>query len=379
MYRTVDTGTWTDEWIQSLPPHARYLFLYLLTNHRATACGAFELTLTMAARETGLTPGEVQAALVALAPKVAWWPELETVWVRNFYRKQRANSNGENFTKSARTALKMFNAGVQQAVIRTYPELRSDAPPPPHPTEDRPAQPYNNGIDHAMPEPMPEPIRHKENSKQITDNRDQEQRENVALRARTPTSVALVIPPGTPVNRRPDAPPLLPKPSEDPDVLAFVEELAAHYPHRDTKFRSPKKAHEAVAGVSRDRWPLLLVGADFYAESVDAADGKTKDLHNWINDGDCWQWAQGPARPRPSKNGASHAPTQRPAGYAERERAALDGADDLISRLRAVASGQGDPAGRYGGIDQDDPPGGEPAPARREIIDGQSRRLGPGA
>jgi len=116
-------------------------------------------------------------------------------------------------------------------------------------------------------------------------------------------SVAPTRPPGAPIDR-----PALPafKPSDNSDVRAFVDdELAPVYPHRDKVFRSKQKTYMAVAGVPRPRWPDLLTGAGYYAESIDAADGVTKDLHNWINDGDWEEWAKGPAAPRPQK-GSSH-------------------------------------------------------------------------
>lgn len=110
-------------------------------------------------------------------------------------------------------------------------------------------------------------------------------------------------PPGAPIPR-PARPAF--KPSDNPAVRTFVDsELAPIYPHRDNKHRSPQKTYLAVAGITPDRWPDLVRGAGYYAASIDAADGVTKDLHNWINDGDWEEWAKGPAAPRPQK-GSSH-------------------------------------------------------------------------
>jgi hypothetical protein len=130
MYRTVDCATWDDPWFAELAPNAKLLFLYLLTNRRATACGVFEISARAIAFETGLDAAAVKPALAALSPKIQWWPDLQVIWVRNFFKRQRANSNAVKFTQSARTALGGFPACIQMAVGSVYPELVENGTPP---------------------------------------------------------------------------------------------------------------------------------------------------------------------------------------------------------------------------------------------------------
>lgn len=112
------------------------------------------------------------------------------------------------------------------------------------------------------------------------------------------------------------------KPSGLPSVRAFVDtELKPVYPFRDGIFRSPEKAYASVAGIPPDRWPELLTAAQHYAASDDAADNKAKDLHNWIDGGDCWEWARGPARKRGSPLPPPTVPTGPPVDL-EAQRAA---------------------------------------------------------
>jgi hypothetical protein len=122
MYRTIDTATWDDPWFAELEPDAKLLFLYFITNRRTTACGAFEITQRAMQFETGLDAARLERALAAIASRVSWWPEHQTVWVRNFYKHQRANSN-DKFTTSARRALASFAPVVQASVCNAYPEL----------------------------------------------------------------------------------------------------------------------------------------------------------------------------------------------------------------------------------------------------------------
>lgn len=130
MYRTIECHTWDDEWFQELEPAGKLVFLYLLTNIRQTACGAFHVTLRTMAVDTGLSKDDVKDALDALQEvgKVAWWPGDSVVWVKNFYRYQRANSS-DKFRQSAAKVLRDFPQAVQDTVVIAYPELASTETP----------------------------------------------------------------------------------------------------------------------------------------------------------------------------------------------------------------------------------------------------------
>jgi hypothetical protein len=124
MYRLVDCGTWDDPWFESLEPHGKLFFLYLLTNPRSTSCGAFEITPRKMAFETSIPPGEIDRFLSEWTPLVQWWPEHQIIFIKNFYRRQ---NNNERVRVNASRIVAGMPQEVQQAVWMVYPELK---PPP---------------------------------------------------------------------------------------------------------------------------------------------------------------------------------------------------------------------------------------------------------
>ena len=120
MKRMIDTGTWDDPWFAELEPDAKLVFLYLLTNRRSTAAGAFEITIRAMAFETGLPSQRITAILDTLQSRVQWWPAYQIVWVRKFFKHQAAN---DNFLKSAQGVVKELPHEVQCAIGVLYPML----------------------------------------------------------------------------------------------------------------------------------------------------------------------------------------------------------------------------------------------------------------
>jgi len=137
MKRLVDCGTWDDPWFADLEPAGKLVFLYLLTNRRSTAAGAFEITARAMAFETGLTDDRIRDVLASFGDRVVWWPEHQIIWVRNFYKHQYAN---ENFRKSARGFVEDLPFEVQRAIGTQYPDLVPERIPEPVPTHDKPAE-----------------------------------------------------------------------------------------------------------------------------------------------------------------------------------------------------------------------------------------------
>ncbi len=124
MYRTIDCATWDDPWFAELSPNGKLLFLFFITNRRTSAAGCFEITRRAMMFETGIRGDALDVALEEISSRVTWWPELQVVFVRNFYKHQRANSNKDNFRKSALKSLSDFPETVQETVWDAYPELR---------------------------------------------------------------------------------------------------------------------------------------------------------------------------------------------------------------------------------------------------------------
>lgn len=127
MQRMIDCGTWDDPWFADLEPDAKLLFLYLLTNRRSTAAGAFEITLRAMSFETGLTVARIDAILAGFGERVRWWPQHQTVWVRNFFKRQAAN---EKFTISARRHIAELPLEIQRVIASVYPNLVPDGVSP---------------------------------------------------------------------------------------------------------------------------------------------------------------------------------------------------------------------------------------------------------
>lgn len=135
MYRTIDTSVWDDPWFAELEPDAKLFFLYLITNRRTNASGAYELTERQMMFETGLSADGIHTVLIALAERIRWYPGERIIWVRNFYRYQCVN---EKMRTSARTHVAGLPASVRQEIGKTYPELVPD--------EDRVSKRSRNGI-----------------------------------------------------------------------------------------------------------------------------------------------------------------------------------------------------------------------------------------
>lgn len=123
MYRTIDCSIWSDPWFAELRTAPKLLFIYLFTNPRTTPAGTCEITSRQIAFDTDIDPSEVGAALSQLSEKVAWWPDLNIVWIKNFYRRQAGTSNPENYKTSAIRALKTVPSAVREGVTHAYPEL----------------------------------------------------------------------------------------------------------------------------------------------------------------------------------------------------------------------------------------------------------------
>lgn len=123
MYRTIDCSIWSDPWFAELQTAPKLLFIYLFTNPRTTPAGTCEISARQIAFDTDIDPSAVGAALSQLSDKVAWWPELNMVWIKNFYRRQAGNSNPENYKTSAIRALKTVPREVRDGVTYAYPEL----------------------------------------------------------------------------------------------------------------------------------------------------------------------------------------------------------------------------------------------------------------
>lgn len=82
-----DTGTWTDPFVQELPPLGKLLFNYLWTNsHKNIAC-LYTITFKTIRDETGLSQKQIEDTLSILYPKVLYDPGEHLVFVVNHVKR----------------------------------------------------------------------------------------------------------------------------------------------------------------------------------------------------------------------------------------------------------------------------------------------------
>jgi len=86
--RGFSTSYWTDPFILKLPQEAKLLYAYLWTNIHCNQAGLYEIALETIAFETALPPEDVPRLIRLLEPKVAWYPDGNLIWVKNFLRHQ---------------------------------------------------------------------------------------------------------------------------------------------------------------------------------------------------------------------------------------------------------------------------------------------------
>lgn len=144
-YRSLDCGTWDDPWFADLAPNAKLLFLYLITNRRVSQCGSMEITVRQIAFETGLHGAEIPNIIEQLGDRVKWWPDHSLLIVRNFYKRQRANT-GDKFDLAAQKSAELLPDFARSWVYGVYPHLAPSGYTHPIPT---PVPPHTHAISEA--------------------------------------------------------------------------------------------------------------------------------------------------------------------------------------------------------------------------------------
>jgi hypothetical protein len=90
--RLVDTCFWDDNYILSLDPSEKLLFLYLLTNPLTTICGVYEISIKRMAFDTGFDQDTVQRMLERLERDLRCIYRDGWVAMRNWLKHQNAGS-----------------------------------------------------------------------------------------------------------------------------------------------------------------------------------------------------------------------------------------------------------------------------------------------
>src|SRR5687768_8567616 len=123
MYRTIDTSLWTDPVVKKLPPPAKLLFTYLITNGHTHVSGVYFLPKTYVAYETGIPPSELDTLFDTLSGEklIKTDPDRELVWVVNMFRYQ---GPGEKNARSAANNLAtLHNTPLINDFLKKYPAV----------------------------------------------------------------------------------------------------------------------------------------------------------------------------------------------------------------------------------------------------------------
>ncbi len=147
LYRTIDAAFWTDRKVSALEPHARLLFLYLITNPHTHVSGIYYLDLDYAAADVSIKKNTLSALLDTLckAGFCAYDQAKGIVWVRNMFAYQ---GSGDKNARSAayHIANDLHGSYLCGEFLSRYPQV---------------AKYYNEGIRRRKREPIPNHLRFK--------------------------------------------------------------------------------------------------------------------------------------------------------------------------------------------------------------------------
>ena len=124
MYRTIETSLWNDPKVRALPPNAKLLFIYLITNVHAHVSGLYYLPSLFIAHETGLKGIDALWDTLSIPCLALKDDKNEVVWVVNMLRYQGAGGKSVSrrlaaFTELAPYATHFVLPQLLQQDIRT--------------------------------------------------------------------------------------------------------------------------------------------------------------------------------------------------------------------------------------------------------------------
>ena len=113
-YRSVQTSFWRDPWVMSLPPEAKFFYLYLFVNEYVQDCGVYEYSLHNFAHQTGLSPEKIVELLnFFIAEKKVLVTEYEICVVNFIKHNIRKKNNAKGLSKPIKDCLIASARGVK--------------------------------------------------------------------------------------------------------------------------------------------------------------------------------------------------------------------------------------------------------------------------
>lgn len=91
--RYVNTNFWIDDYINTLTPIEKFLFLYFMTNPCSELCGIYELPMRYIELETGLDKTTIMKCVNKFSKDRKIFYENGWVGVKNFIKHQKMNPN----------------------------------------------------------------------------------------------------------------------------------------------------------------------------------------------------------------------------------------------------------------------------------------------
>lgn len=118
MYRTIDTALWDDPKVKALPPDAKLLFVYLITNRHTHVSGIYYLPLSLQAHETGLKPARLDTLWHTLSGLAVMDTPSEVVWVKKMLDRQ--GPGAKNDLSAARQLATLHNCRLIADFLQFY-------------------------------------------------------------------------------------------------------------------------------------------------------------------------------------------------------------------------------------------------------------------
>lgn len=93
-YRKISITFWSDSFVQSLTPEAKYFYLYLMTNTRTTQCGIYEITISQICFETGYNSETVVKLISQFESygKIKWSQKTNEIALKNWAKYNESTS-----------------------------------------------------------------------------------------------------------------------------------------------------------------------------------------------------------------------------------------------------------------------------------------------
>lgn len=92
--RSINTGIWSDTWVETLTPIEKLVWFYLLTNSYTNMLGIYKVSIKRIIFETGLTQSQIINALKGFERlRKAFYLFDEWIFLPNWIKNQSMNSN----------------------------------------------------------------------------------------------------------------------------------------------------------------------------------------------------------------------------------------------------------------------------------------------